>query len=170
MNWLPELVIYEKSTNWDAYVDVIFNHFCTDFVSNPPTLGRRRIGIESKPEVNGKHGTFWHLISDGWPEPERNVDQLRCERIRWPRVMLSPEANGRVKMWRNSRGTRDNVLIALEDFSYVVVLVVRKGYYFLWTAYHVQFASRREKFEKEHDEFHRQQAEKAKQNAPPEKG
>jgi len=153
MEWLPALIPYDTEPDWQPYEDLLFSHFCNDFVSNCPVIGRRRLGIESKPEVNGKHRTFWHLISEGMPEPLRTICHSRCARIRWPRAMILAIAEGKVRTWRNVRGTRNNFLIALEDFSYLVVLVVRKGFYYLWTAHCVEYPSHRVKLQREHDEY-----------------
>lgn len=154
--WLPELIPYDQSTPWPPYEDLIFTHFCTDFVSNCPKIGSQRLGIESKPEVNGKHRTFWHLISDGEPEPERTICYNRCARIRWPRSMVVSAGGGNkdgLRAWRNTRGTRENLVIATGDFGYVVVLAKRRGYLFLWSAYCVEEDNRRKKLQAECEKY-----------------
>jgi hypothetical protein len=157
-DWLPGLMPYSAATPWQPYEDGIFEVFCNDFVSNPPKIGGRAIGIESKPEVNGKHRTFWHLVSDGMPEPLRTLDFERCARIAWPRAMIIAAPNhDQLRCWRNMRGSRRNLLISLDDFSYLVVLVQRKGYYFLWTAYCVDPAGRRENNRREYEAYERSQ-------------
>ena len=152
---MPELVL-RGDLEWDAYEGILSNHFCSDFVSNPMVIGKHRIGIESHPWINNRHRTFWHLISEGGDNPERNVCPCRCERIRWPRHMIANFPS--FKTWRNERGTRKNLLIATDGFDYIVVLAERRGFYFLWTAYCVEFTSRQAALKKEYDAY---QAEKA---------
>ena len=136
--WLPPLLLQQDFSGWQAYEDALFNEFCNDFISNAPKIGKLRLGIESKPEVNGKHRTFWHLISEGAPDPFRTIDPQRCERIRWPRHMIVGFNSQHVCCWRNERKGEKRLLIALSDFRYVVVLAERRGHYFLWTAYCVK--------------------------------
>jgi len=150
---MPDLVLQGSETR-EQYLETVFDHFCEDFVHNKVTIGGQRIGIESKPWVNGKHRTFWHLISEGPVEPDRHVIIARCERIRWVRFMM--ENAPRFKTWRNVRGAERSLLIATHDFSYVVVLRQRKGYYYLWSAYTVEHISHREQMQKEHDAYQAQ--------------
>jgi len=48
-------------------------------------------------------------------------------------------------------------VLALEDFSYVVILADRGEYVLLWTAYPVEYSSQKRKFEKEHEVFTKSQ-------------
>lgn len=55
-------------------------------------------------------------------------------------------------VWRSERaGDKDRVVIALADFSYVVVLADRGEYVILWTAYCVEHEHRRGKLRKEYE-------------------
>jgi hypothetical protein len=54
-----------------------------------------------------------------------------------------------VRVWRSQRRGDPRIVIALGDFSYVVVLAERREYVVLWTAYFVDQAHRREKLRKE---------------------
>jgi hypothetical protein len=152
---LPPLIPYDQAAPWQPYEDQIFAVFCNDFLSNCPKIGGRGVGIESHPEVNGKHRTFWHLISEGMPEPLRTLDYERCARIAWPRAMIVAAPHAELRCWRNTRGTRRNLLIAVADFSYLIVLAERKGYYFLWTAYFISANGQREKNRLEYEAYER---------------
>ena len=147
---LPELILQLEMAE-DTYEATLFESFRKDFPSDELFIGKHRIGIEAKPWTNGRHRTFWHLISEGEDELTRKVVPCRCERIRWPKYMI--QYAPRFKSWRNERGGRRNLLIALEDFSYVVVLAERRGHFFLWSAYCVEFRSRRAAMKKEHDAY-----------------
>ena len=46
--------------------------------------------------------------------------------------------SGQVRVWKNVRGRNERIVIALDDFSYIVVLEDRKEYVMLWTAYPIE--------------------------------
>lgn len=59
----------------------------------------------------------------------------------------------KLKCWRNWRGSKEMLLIALADFSYVVVLAPAKKHCVLVSAYSVEHDRRRDSFRKEHEEY-----------------
>jgi hypothetical protein len=63
--------------------------------------------------------------------------------------MIEAAARGDVNVWQNERRGRRRFVIALSDFSYVVVLEERRRYFLLWTAYPVSREHRRQKLRKE---------------------
>jgi type II secretory pathway component PulM len=98
----------------------------------------------------GKEATFWHLILEGKDEEERIPDMRRCERIRWPRPMIEAIELDKVHVWRSFRGRNKRIVIAVADYSYVVVLDDREDYALLWTAYFVKLEHQRKKLAREH--------------------
>ncbi len=80
-------------------------------------------------------------------------DLRRCERIRWPRSIIEGADTKYVKSWKNSRKGEERLVLALEDFSYVVVLADRSDYVLLWTAYCVEYEHRRRKLREEYEAF-----------------
>jgi hypothetical protein len=103
--------------------------------------------------VKGKEATFWHIISEGEVESERLPDLRRCERIRWPRAIIDTSNFGFVKCWKTNRKGDERIALALEDFSYVVVLADRGEFVLLWTAYYVEQEHRRQKLRKEYEGY-----------------
>lgn len=153
-SWLPALILLsEYGGNWELYLEAIYEVFKKDFIEFKPQVFKMRIGIKRHPIEKGKEAGFWHLISEGRVEGERTPDLRRCERIRWPRPMIEAVNSGRIKHWKNTSRGDTRIVIALEDFSYIVVLSERKGYFLLWTAYCVERDHRRKKLEREYAEF-----------------
>ena len=151
---LPPLVLLEDYENdWFRYFDVIYNFFYQDFVISKPHVEGKRFALKRYPLIKGKEATFWHIISEGEVENERLPDLRRCERIRWPRPIIEAIKFNHVKWWRNKRKDETRIVIALEDFSYVVVLADRGDYVLLWTAYCVEQEHRRRKLRKEYEAF-----------------
>lgn len=154
VSWLPELVLLSScGGDFGKYLELIYEHFTNDFVRTKPAYPGRRWAIKRRPLLDGKPATFWHLISEGEQESARIPDLRRCERIRWPRPMIDALLTGRVCCWRNRRGSSERVLIALEDFSYLVVLEDRAEYIMLWTAYCVEQSHRRRRLKEEYEGY-----------------
>src|SRR5712691_8866834 len=152
--FLPPLVLLKDyENNWHRYFDIIYNFFRQDFVTSKPNFKGKRFALKRHPLINGKEATFWHIISEGGVEGERLPDLRRCERIRWPRPIIEAVRSENVKCWKNKRKEEVRVVIALEDFSYVVVLADRGDYVLLWTAYCVEQEHRRQKLRKEYEAF-----------------
>jgi hypothetical protein len=96
-------------------------------------------GLVSAGLVDGKEGTFWHLVTRDGAQPVRVYDPRRCERIRWIRCLVDfARANSSsVVVWSKRHRQEDRTMIALSDFSYVVVLIERRTRALLLTAFAV---------------------------------
>ena len=150
LEWLPSIAtLADYQGAWKDYLEAIYEHFHRDFVRSKPHYTGKRFALKRHPMVDQKEATFWHLISEGSIESERIPDLRRCERIRWPRIMIEAIGTDDVHVWRNVRGRNHRILIAVDDFSYVVVLEDREDYVMLWTAYPVEHAHSRRKLAKE---------------------
>jgi hypothetical protein len=153
-NSLPPLILFtDYGNDWNIYVEALYNFFCQDFVISRPNFANKRFALKRHPIIAGKEATFWHIITEGKIEDQRTPDLRRCERIRWPRPIIEAFASYQVKCWKNKRKSEDRILIALEDFSYVVVLADRGEYILLWTAYCIHHSHQREKLRREYEAF-----------------
>jgi hypothetical protein len=158
-DWLPALVeLQTYGGDWHAYVEVLYGLFRQDFVESTPTYPGRRWAVKRHPEFQGKEATFWHIISEGDKEAERIPDLRRCERIRWPRCMIDSCATTRVRLWKQERRGETRIAIATPGFEYLVILADRGTYVLLWTAFAVDRAHQRRKYEREYLQWQRAQA------------
>ena len=155
MSWLPDLITLEgHGGDWNAYLRAIHDAFRQDFVHRqPPAIRGTRMGLKKHPMVNGMEATFWHLISEGVGEDDRTPDLRRCERIAWPRPIIEAVDGGNVCCWPTLRGTEIRLQLAVEDFSYLVVVAMRNEYALLWTAFCVEHAHRRERLRKDYERW-----------------
>jgi hypothetical protein len=152
--WLPALIgLHDYGGDWPRYLEAIYAIFRRDLVEHRPSFEGQRVGIKRLPIDQGKEAGFWHLISEGKIEAGRLPDLRRCERIGWPKPMIETSPSDKIKVWKNTRRGEPRVVIALPDFSYVVVLAVRTGYVLLWTAYCVEEDHRRKKLRREYEAF-----------------
>lgn len=150
----------EHGGDWPTYCAACYQRYSRDFLNSVPSwpLEDKRFAIKRQPLVDGQCHTFWHIITEGSDEENRNPDLDRCARIGWPRLILDDFANAypakssvKICWWVESHGREDRYHIALEDFSYLVVVADRGNYVLLWTAFpierEVQRRKRRQKFE-----------------------
>jgi hypothetical protein len=158
-SWLPELIEFSSYGNWEDYLEAIHDQFLSDFVSSSPTWPGKRMSYKRHPEYREKSATFWHFTSEGSIEDERPPDFRRCERIAWPRAIIDrfagqkPQADDPIVWWENLRGREVRVVLALPDFSYVVIMADRGGYIMPWTAYPVERPHQRHKLEREYLDY-----------------
>ena len=159
-DWLPPLVLLEDSGgDWKIYEEVLYRHFTRDFLDSLPRWPGKRVGLKRQPFSQGKAATFWHFISEGDTEEDRLPDLRRCERICWPRPTMEvfaerkPADGDRIVWWKNERRGEDRYLLALPDFSYLLVVADRGEYVLPWTQYHVEGDRRREKYRKEYTAY-----------------
>ena len=165
-DWLPELCHLEEfGGDWRRYEDELYRYFRRDFIASRPSIDGQPVGINVAPVVNGKEESFWHLtteeqevVRDGIASKERLPDMERCCRIRWPRAILDASESNGVRVWRERRPDGLRVVFALEDFSYLVSVAVRRGgKLYLATAFPVLYERRRDKHRKQYERYMRDQ-------------
>lgn len=158
--WLPPLVLLADSGgDWQSYLELLYRYFEADFIHSKPNWPDKRVGVKRHPEEQGKAATFWHFISEGKVEADRLPDFRRCERIRWPKPVMESfdgsqsKAESHIVWWKSLRGTNESYVLALADFSYVVVVADRETYVLPWTAYCVAQPHRQNKLRKEYENY-----------------
>lgn len=153
---LPPLVLIEQHggnwANFTPYCDALYAIFVADFVKSTPTFQGVPVKYHGK-IIEGKISAFWHVISAGKIEEDRTPDERRCERIAWPKQLIALAEAGKIPWWENNHNKDNRIVIALPDYSYVVILARRNGYYLLYTAYHVERKHQQDKFRKEHQAY-----------------
>ena len=129
--------------------------FKVDFIDSRPFYNGKRVGLKRYPLSQGKEATFWHFISEGSSEKDRIPDMRRCERIRWPRPIIEHSGERVLKVWKNRRNGETRICLWLEAEEYLVILAERKDHVMPWTAYMVDKDHRKQKLQKEYDEYWR---------------
>ncbi|MCF6178133.1 MAG: hypothetical protein L3J63_01920, partial [Geopsychrobacter sp.] len=152
--WLPDLILLENfDGDWECFLNAIYEIFKTDFVTSKPIWRGRRLGLKRHPVSEGKEATFWHMISEGDDEKNREIDLWRCERIRWPRPVIEQSEEPEIKVWENRRRGETRICLWLESQEYLVILADRRGYLLPWTAYPVTRPHRKRKLQREYEEY-----------------
>jgi len=154
IEWIPELVLFEQASGiWQKYLDLLYSYYASDFIDTVVYRNGTRIGIRKYPFSEGKEKSFWHLVSNGEIEEERQIDFRRCERIRWPRPVIEHSECEDIWIWNNQRGSEKRLLLYLHEERYLVVLGIRNGYFLLCTAYYVEQEHRHEQLRQEYELF-----------------
>ena len=154
----PELLSFDG--DWPSYVEAVYEAFVETFVRPDVRFQGYRVTAPYRPESQGKHFSFWHVISEA-PHPgnrneeDRIPDIARCERIRWIAWAVRQADVGAegVSWWENARGRDTHVVIWAEEHDFAVILGKRGGYYVLKTAYSNLKSGRRRTFAKERWKF-----------------
>lgn len=155
-DWLPDLILLESfDGDWERFLGAIYEAFKTDFVTSKPIWRGRKLALKRHPMSKGKEATFWHMISEGDNEENREIDLRRCERICWPRPVIEQSEEPEIKVWKNRRKGETRICLWLESQEYLVILADRRGYLLPWTAYPVTRSHRKRKLQKEYEEYRR---------------
>lgn len=149
--WLPGLVFFNG--DWLPYLEKIYGYFYQDFVANMPRFNGKKLALKKHPMHEGKEATFWHMIQEGDNEADRIPDFRRCERIRWPKVIIENFDDELIRVWRNERRGEGRICIWFEQESYLVILAERKNYLLPWTAYVVEQSHAKRKLRKEYERW-----------------
>lgn len=151
---LPELIeLRQYNGNFNAYLEAIYALFKRDFIDNRPKYRGVRLGLKKYPLSQEKEATFWHMTSEGDDEQNRIPDMRRMERIQWPAHIINKSEHPYLKVWENTRGNKTNILIFHEKENYLIVLRKTKDYILPWTAYLIDYPSRKRKLLKEYEEY-----------------
>jgi hypothetical protein len=137
--------------DWERYVEQVYEAFRGDLIESDVRFRGLPVAVRRVPFDRGKEAGFWHVMQEGPIEDERIPDIRRCERVRWIRALIECNDSEKVQTWESKRGSELRVVIALDDFTYVVVLSMRKGYVLLITAYAVEETHRQRKLSREYD-------------------
>lgn len=160
--WLPPLVLLtEYGGNWEQYLAAIYACFEQDFIEKTPTYCGRPLRLKRHPMSHGKEATFWHMVSEGQVEADREIDLRRCERIRWPGPVIEHSMDNAIKVWESVRTTKKGpekrICLWLEAFEYLVILADRKEYLLPWTAFVVDRPHQKAKLQREFEAYWKEQ-------------
>lgn len=153
---MPLPAIIPFGGDWHRYVEEIYQIYVDSIANAGLTFNGLKVSCQFRPESQGKHFGFWHVISEGKVEDDRTPDFRRCERITWIAYLITnAETEADISWWENKRGTDTHVVIWHEAENFAVVLAKRKDYYLLKTSYCPQ-SGRVRTFVKERDNYRRQ--------------
>ncbi len=150
----PELITL-KHYNGDVeiYLDAIYQVYLSEVVRGNLSFLGIPIRCQYRPATNNKHFGFWHLVSTGEKEDEREIDLRRCERISWVSFVLRNAHDfSNIHCWENERFGNTHIVLWLHQHQFLVILARRRDYLILKTAYSVTENYKIKRLEKERKE------------------
>lgn len=142
-SWLPKPIYpqIDESIHTE-YLSRIYDFYARDFIFSKPNSPNFKYSIKVYPDQFGWPATFWHLISEGEPEANRQIRIERASKIVWIRPIIDlffsiyPSGNfENILWWENIRNKKTRVLVSTLSFDYLVVLEKRKQKFLFCTAY-----------------------------------
>lgn len=156
-DWLPDIVtMNDLGGDWDKYLSASYQAFCDGFVGQEIAFQGKRVSLKRHPVEAGKEATFWHMVSQGKTEADREIDLRRMERIGWLRAIIDNGPSTCFVMWTEEVRGEPRIHLWCEEEGYMFVLADRGTYVLPWTAYFVEHEHRRKRITR-----------RAKQHLPP---
>lgn len=151
----PLICLSDYAGDFYKYEEDLYNAFVQDYLNKKLSYNGIRIAHKKHPLIKGKSCTYWHIISDGEEEEDREIDLRRCERVKWPAFIINNciDTCDEILVWENKRGWNTRVLIWCREVEYLIVLDKRQEFLLLWTAYPVTRGHRKAKLLKEYHEY-----------------
>lgn len=156
---LPPVILLETmpgvdtAEKWKNYLEEIYGLFCRDVVDAHLRFQSLPVKCRYHEPFQGKHASFWHLMSEGAEEDERTPNFDRCARIPWIAwVIRHADDPTLVRWWKHERvtnhGRKIRVPLWLFEHDYAVILEPRPDCCFLITTFCVR-PGQKLRFEKE---------------------
>ncbi len=149
----PDLIEFNDYPGWNEYIEIIYNVYCKEIRTKQFEYEGKQIALRKYPTYQNKDKGFWHLVTEGDIEDQRNPDLRRCSHIRWVRYVIDNSHKPEINIWKNTRKGKTNICLSTEDFSYLVVLGERNGYVILLSAYPIPEAYKKMKLRKECEQY-----------------
>jgi hypothetical protein len=161
---LPELITLETlKGDWSKYLGFIYQSFLKSVVDAKLEFLGKPIRAPWHPPYDGKHYSFWHIISTAGKETgeqNRIPDIRRCERILWIGCVIAnatiEEHFKKIWCWQNQRegkrGINTHTILYLHSNRFLIVLREKPDCYQLVTAYTIEQTHHHCKLLKEKEE------------------
>ncbi len=141
--WLPA-PLKIPSYNEELLED-LYTQFRRYFVWSKPRLTGKVVRLADPFWIRGKEKTFWHIISSGAFEQNREIDLERCRYIHWIKPIIENRGTPGVLDWEILEKRNLKTKLFLFPGDYLIVLKQTPTCYKLITAFPIIYGSYREK-------------------------
>lgn len=154
-DWLPD--IFEISAFNDEVLERLHQRFLRDFVRSCPLLNGLRVKPANMGLLKGMPRTFWHIVSTGPDDNDREIDFDRCRRVPWIRPIIEHCTEESVLCWETVQKRSTRVKLWLCNYGYAVILGRGLKHYGLITAFVVRYDHEREGLRREYERWAKSQ-------------
>lgn len=137
------------------YKEALYLVFKRDFLTGNLQFRGKNVDIIHEKFFEGKERSFWHIISEGDADAERELNTDRCASISWARPLIEDDGNcDKYRIWVkwHDKSKRDRYYIWCTEVNYMVILEDRDTHFKLITAYNV-LEYKVKSYEKEYKKF-----------------
>lgn len=122
------------------YKNALYSVFKRDFLSGDLQFQGKNVDIIHEEFFEGKERSFWHMISDGNEDTDRELNIERCASLPWAGFLIKDD--GKCEHYRiwvkwHDKSKRNRYYIWCVLVNYMVILEDRATHFKLITAYNV---------------------------------
>lgn len=151
-------------SEFKLYEDATYDLFLQLYENLSLYFEEKLVKMKHFPPTYTPRSGFYHLTCRNYDhtgnEDDRVPDLQRYERIMWPRAIIENIQRDcpNLRVWKNKRHGKTNILILCMELKYVIVLSERKeGYLLLTTAYPIEHEHTLNKMLKEYEIYKKQE-------------
>lgn len=122
------------------YKEALYKVFKKDFIDSDIYFRGKKVDIIHQKYFEGKERSFWHIISEGEADAERELDTERCASIPYARPLILDDGNcKKYRLWIkwHDKTSKNRYYIWCLEVNYMVILEDRNTHFKLITAYNV---------------------------------
>lgn len=124
----------------ERYKNALYGIFQRDFLSGILQFQGKNVDIIHEKFFEGKERSFWHIISEGNEDTDRELNTERCASLPWAKPLI--EDDGKCEYYRiwtkwHDKTNRNRYYIWCTAVDYMVILEDRDTHFKLITAYNV---------------------------------
>jgi hypothetical protein len=128
------------ASRWGVFREVLYQVFLRQLANAGLTYANLPVKCRYHPAYDNKHGSFWHLITEGKVEDNRTPDLDRCTHLQWVAwIVRNADNPSLIRSWEQqrstSRGMSKRIPLWLFEENYVVILEKREDCFLLVTAF-----------------------------------
>lgn len=137
------------------YKEALYSVFKRDFLNGDLQFRGKNVDIIHEKFFEGKERSFWHIISEGDVDVDRELNTDRCASIPWAKPLIEDDGNcEKYRIWVkwHDKSKRDRYYIWCTEINYMVILEDRETHFKLITAYNV-LEYKVKSYEKEYNKY-----------------
>ncbi len=159
-----KLNICSNLAEFKLYEDNSYNLFMQLYENLSLFFENKPVKMKHYPPDYTPRSGFYHLTCENYDHTGNEEDRVpnlkRYERIQWPKAIIENIQKDcpHLRVWKNKRHGKTNILILCVELKYVIVLSERTNYLLLTTAYPIEYEHTMRKMLKEYELYKKQES------------